>query len=156
MLLLSFVSLAVASSVFCHQTHFHVQDDADHLTSYASSEEWAQKFGKQTDYAFSGPLSFSHLPYQRCLDHTRKDQQQLENSFDIAVIGLPFDTATSYRPGARFGPYSIRSGSRTQGAFGGWTLGWKMNPYDSAAHGVSVMDCGDVHIYFSHRSRSRI
>ena len=31
---------------------------------------------------------------------------------DIAVVGLPFDTGTSYRPGARFGPAAIRQGSR--------------------------------------------
>lgn len=28
---------------------------------------------------------------------------------DAAVLGIPFDTATSYRPGARFGPQEIRS-----------------------------------------------
>lgn len=27
-------------------------------------------------------------------------------------IGAPFDTGTSYRPGARFGPSGIRQGSR--------------------------------------------
>ena len=31
---------------------------------------------------------------------------------DVAVVGLPFDTGTSYRPGARFGPGAIRQGSR--------------------------------------------
>jgi agmatinase len=30
---------------------------------------------------------------------------------DVAVVGAPFDTATSYRPGARFGPEAIRAGS---------------------------------------------
>ena len=30
---------------------------------------------------------------------------------DAAVVGLPFDTATSYRTGARFGPEAIRSAS---------------------------------------------
>jgi agmatinase len=30
---------------------------------------------------------------------------------DAAVIGVPFDTATSFRPGARFGPEAIRSAS---------------------------------------------
>src|SRR5215212_4742525 len=30
---------------------------------------------------------------------------------DVAVIGVPFDTATSRRPGARFGPEAIRSES---------------------------------------------
>lgn len=28
---------------------------------------------------------------------------------EVAVVGIPFDTATSYRPGARFGPQEIRS-----------------------------------------------
>ncbi|MBA3408341.1 MAG: agmatinase, partial [Solirubrobacterales bacterium] len=30
---------------------------------------------------------------------------------DAAVVGVPFDTATSFRPGARFGPEAIRAGS---------------------------------------------
>jgi agmatinase len=30
---------------------------------------------------------------------------------DAAIIGVPFDTATSFRPGARFGPEAIRSAS---------------------------------------------
>jgi agmatinase len=30
---------------------------------------------------------------------------------DAAIVGVPFDTATSYRPGARFGPEAIRAGS---------------------------------------------
>jgi agmatinase len=30
---------------------------------------------------------------------------------DVAIVGVPFDTATSYRPGARFGPAAIRAGS---------------------------------------------
>ena len=27
---------------------------------------------------------------------------------DVVVLGIPFDSATSYRPGARFGPAAIR------------------------------------------------
>jgi len=30
---------------------------------------------------------------------------------DAIVYGIPFDTATSFRPGARFGPEAIRSAS---------------------------------------------
>src|SRR5438270_11663839 len=30
---------------------------------------------------------------------------------DAAVVGVPFDTATSFRSGARFGPEGIRSAS---------------------------------------------
>jgi guanidinobutyrase / D-arginase len=31
---------------------------------------------------------------------------------DVAILGVPFDTGTTYRPGARFGPSGIREGSR--------------------------------------------
>ena len=30
---------------------------------------------------------------------------------DVAVVGVPFDLGTSYRPGARFGPRGIRAES---------------------------------------------
>jgi len=36
--------------------------------------------------------TFAHLPHVKCLTHP-------EESFDIAVLGCPFDTAVSYRPG---------------------------------------------------------
>lgn len=38
--------------------------------------------------------------------------------YDIAFIGAPFDTGTSYRPGARFGPSGIRQGSRRLNLYG--------------------------------------
>ena len=101
-------------------------------------KHWDEKYGMQIDQTFSGPLSFSHLPYTRCLD----DKGTL---FDIAVLGLPFDTGVSYRPGARFGPYAIRSGSRRQRAARGYTLAWELNPYEA---GFQIIDCGDVCFVF--------
>ena len=56
---------------------------------------------------------------------------------DVAVVGVPFDTATSYRSGARFGPEAIRAGSSL------------LRPWHTA-HGVdvfarqSVVDWGDI------------
>jgi agmatinase len=32
--------------------------------------------------------------------------------WDIALVGIPFDGGTTYRPGARFGPSAVRQGSR--------------------------------------------
>lgn len=32
--------------------------------------------------------------------------------YDVAILGIPFDGGTSYRPGARFGPMGIRQASR--------------------------------------------
>lgn len=49
---------------------------------------------------YSGVRTFARLPHSQDL-----------RGADVAVVGVPFDTATSYRPGARFGPEAIRSGS---------------------------------------------
>ncbi|KAK7063726.1 Arginase/deacetylase [Favolaschia claudopus] len=97
-------------------------------------QTWLEKYGSQIDQPFSGPLAFSHIPYTRCLE----DESQL---FDIAILGLPFDTGVSYRPGARFGPYAIRSGSRRQREARGYTMSWGNNPYNL---GAKIVDCGDV------------
>ncbi|SRR5258708_4225401 len=56
---------------------------------------------------------------------------------DIAIVGVPFDSGVSYRPGARFGPSHIREASRL------------LRPYNPAL-GVSpfatrqVVDAGDL------------
>ena len=50
---------------------------------------------------FAGLATFARLP--RIQDVTR---------CDVAVLGVPFDAGTTYRPGARFGPAGIREGSR--------------------------------------------
>ncbi|KAH7923914.1 Arginase/deacetylase [Leucogyrophana mollusca] len=122
-----FLTLAAIPLVYAHQ---HVLTEPE-----SQQEPWAAKYGPQADLSFSGPLSYSHLPYARCLDDTSA-------TFDIAILGMPFDTATSYRPGARFGPFAIRSGSRRQSARGGYALNWMTNPYLSA----KILDCGDVPI----------
>jgi agmatinase len=50
---------------------------------------------------YTGPRTFARLPHVP-LPH---------DDVEAAVIGVPFDTATSFRPGARFGPEAIRSAS---------------------------------------------
>ncbi|KZT36953.1 Arginase/deacetylase, partial [Sistotremastrum suecicum HHB10207 ss-3] len=103
---------------------------------------WTSKYGNTPDTSFSGPLSFSRLPYSRCLDYPRSLSVNDANNFDIAILGMPFDTATSYRPGARFGPYAIREGSRRQSVDWGYSLSWGGNPYTDG--GRTILDCGDV------------
>jgi agmatinase len=50
---------------------------------------------------FAGPATFARLPeIDRVTD------------YDVAVLGVPFDNGTSYRPGARFGPMAVRQASR--------------------------------------------
>ncbi|KNZ80615.1 Putative agmatinase 1 [Termitomyces sp. J132] len=120
----SFV-LCLLPLVFSHQTP---------LDQDTKIPTWQSKYGPQRDQPFSGPLSFAHLPYSRCLDDEGA-------SFDIALLGLPFDTGVTYRPGARFGPYAIRSGSRRIREGPSYTISWGSNPF---AQGAKILDCGDV------------
>jgi agmatinase len=130
MVLKSIVQLAIYSVVvFAHQVPLG--------DTVKQPETWLSKYGPQIDQPFSGPLSFSHLPYSRCLEDESAQ-------FDIAVLGMPFDTGTSYRPGARFGPYAIRSGSRRQREARGYSLAWGNNPYEL---GSQILDCGDVRLF---------
>jgi agmatinase len=50
---------------------------------------------------YAGVRTFARLPHVT-LPHV---------DVDAAVLGAPFDTATSFRPGARFGPEAVRSAS---------------------------------------------
>ncbi|WP_407661333.1 agmatinase [Frankia nepalensis] len=75
---------------------------------------------------YGGPATFARLP--RADEVTR---------FDVAVLGVPFDTGVSYRPGARFGPAHVRESSRL------------LRPYnpevDAEPFGAQqVVDAGDV------------
>jgi agmatinase len=75
---------------------------------------------------YGGEPTFARLP--RLSDVPRAD---------VAILGVPFDTGVSYRPGARFGPGHIRESSRL------------LRPYNPAV-GVSpfaalaVADAGDL------------
>ncbi|KAM0583381.1 hypothetical protein ACHAQF_003438 [Verticillium nonalfalfae] len=94
---------------------------------------------KQSDReltSFTGIGSFAHLKYTKCLTTPSE-------LYDIAIIGVPFDTAVSYRPGARFGPRAIRQASARQTSFRGYNPRAGINPYQSWA---TVVDCGDVPI----------
>jgi agmatinase len=54
---------------------------------------------------YSGVRTFANLPHVPLAAAPRDER------VDAAVLGAPFDTATSFRPGARFGPEAIRSAS---------------------------------------------
>ncbi len=50
---------------------------------------------------YGGAPTFARLPRWDEVEHA-----------DVVVLGVPFDTGVSYRPGARFGPSHIRESSR--------------------------------------------
>lgn len=75
---------------------------------------------------FGGPATFARLPR---LDEVGRA--------DVAVVGVPFDSGVSYRPGARFGPGHVRASSK---------LLRNYNPVlDVEPFGVQqVADAGDI------------
>ena len=75
---------------------------------------------------FAGPPTFALLP--------RRDQV---SRCDVAVVGVPFDSGTSYRPGARFGPAAVRQGSRLLRP---WHPGLGVGPLTQQ----QVADAGDI------------
>ncbi|MFL5839655.1 MAG: agmatinase [Thermoleophilaceae bacterium] len=56
---------------------------------------------------------------------------------DVGFVGVPFDTATSYRSGARFGPEALRSGSALLRP---WHTALEVDVFE----GRSVADLGDL------------
>ena len=82
---------------------------------------------------YQGALSFLRRPWRSSLD-----------GLDVAVAGVPFDTATTNRPGARFGPRAIREASSH--------LAWEPRVYGFDFHPVerlAIADLGDLHLDFT-------
>jgi agmatinase len=83
---------------------------------------------------FTGICSFAKYPICTDLD-------QLEA--DVAIIGVPYDMGTQFRPGTRFGPRGIRESS-TLYSFG---LGGSYDPERDVmflAPPWRIVDCGDI------------
>ncbi|MBM3663296.1 MAG: hypothetical protein FJW94_10525 [Actinobacteria bacterium] len=82
-----------------------------------------------TQATYSGPLTFACRPFDRGLA-----------AADIAVVGVPFDMGTTYRPGARFGPRAVRVQLVFVGQYpwGHWP--WDFNIWDE----TRVVDWGDA------------
>jgi agmatinase len=58
---------------------------------------------------FAGPETFARLP-----------RLQDVGSAEVAVLGIPFDSGVSYRPGARFGPGAVRAGAKLLRPYHPW------------------------------------
>jgi agmatinase len=75
---------------------------------------------------FAGPPTFARLP--------RRDQV---DRCDVAVVGIPFDSGTTYRPGARFGPHAVRNATRLLRSY---HPGLDVRPFGAQ----QVADAGDI------------
>jgi agmatinase len=83
----------------------------------------------------SDPLFFNFPTFMGC----KPARGYLDDDVDVVVTGVPFDLATTIRPGARFGPAAIRQAS--------FHLDWELSrwPWDFKLFDeLQVVDCGDI------------
>ncbi|KAK4092719.1 hypothetical protein Purlil1_2644 [Purpureocillium lilacinum] len=129
-------ALACAGTAVAHAGHEQKSLSGPHQSLWYNTlpGDGGTQSHVKADSVFSGISTFGRLPYQPCL-------RSQDVKYDIAFLGAPFDTGTSYRPGARFGPSGIRQGSRRLNLYGGYNVPLKTNPFNSWA---TVLDCGDI------------
>ncbi|HEY5678564.1 MAG TPA: agmatinase [Pseudomonadales bacterium] len=87
--------------------------------------------GHRSGMTFAGELSFLRRKYTRDIEGA-----------DLVVTGLPFDMATTFRPGARLGPQAIRAASVQLAGIAGRAFPYGEDPFATLA----VADCGDCFI----------
>ncbi len=92
--------------------------------------------GRNSEMTFGGALSFLRRNYTRDLADV-----------DIAVTGIPFDMATSNRPGTRLGPRAIRAASVGLAELEAYPFG-----FDPFAY-LKVADYGDCFLDYGYPQR---
>ncbi|KAF4549413.1 Arginase-like protein 4 [Elsinoe fawcettii] len=90
---------------------------------------------------FQGLTTYGNLDYVHCLNGNA-DQVP---PYDIAILGAPFDTGVTARPGARYGPTGIRLGSRRIHPEFSYSIYTGQNIFQSWAR---IIDCGDAPLTF--------
>lgn len=98
----------------------------EHRKDYAITADGAHAV-THDEQMFSGVTSFCRRRYARDL-----------KGVDVAVMGVPFDTSVTNRPGTRFGPRAVRAASTNLA----WSRAWpsSFDPFEQ----LSVADWGDV------------
>jgi len=88
---------------------------------------------RYTELAFTGPATFFKAPYRPLSDNWQAD---------VGLLGLPYDFAVGYRPGARFAPGALREAS---GRYAPGPEGY-FDPQTESylLRGVTLVDAGDV------------
>jgi agmatinase len=92
-----------------------------------------------TDHPIVGPVPGTKVPrFAGSSTFARVPEIDRVPDYDVAVLGVPFDTGTSYRPGARFGPMAVRQASRHLRP--GHHVELDITPLEH----IQVVDAGDV------------
>ena len=88
-------------------------------------------FSRGHQPAFAGINTFMKAPYCEDVRDVGK--------YEAAFVGVPFDTGTTYRPGARFGPQAVR---RISALYDGYSVEGAVDLYEE----LDMCDAGDVFV----------
>ena len=101
---------------------------------------------ERMDPPFVGLVTFAGQP--TCTDWDRLD------GADVAILGVPIDTASSYRAGTRFGPRAIREMSMFHGFGPGGVFDFEDEVTYLTATEVKIVDAGDADVVYADAKRS--
>jgi agmatinase len=100
------------------------------------------------DLPFVGLATFARQP-------AYPDWDKLDGA-DVAVLGVPIDTASSYRGGTRFGPRAIREVSMFHGFGPEGVFDFEDKVTYLAAADVKIVDAGDSDVIYADTKRSLV
>lgn len=105
------------------------------MTDERSGEDiYGEQHKESNEPIFSGIPTFLKLP------QVERDQLAAED-VDIGIIGAPLDTATTIRPGTRYGPRAVRAASTVPSPpYEHFNIETGVDPFDT----FSVADTGDA------------
>lgn len=112
-----------------------VQDNLQQIQDYYTAPPKDFVDDLQTSQSFVSTGTFGKLPLSYCYDAKNGPD------FDIAIVGAPFDTGVSLRPGARFGPAGIRKGTEGFMVYGAYD---PFYPEFEIGNYAEIVECGDV------------
>jgi len=92
-------------------------------------QSWQEYDSNYAEMTYGGILSYLRRPYTRQLA-----------GVDVAVSGIPYDNACTYRPGARLGPRAVRAASVQLPELKPFPFGFDIFKY------LNIVDYGDCYL----------
>jgi agmatinase len=111
-----------------------------------NTEKISRNMPDRMDLPFVGLATFAGQP--ACTDWDKLD------GADVAILGVPIDTASSYRVGTRFGPRAIREMSMFHGFGPGGVFDFEDEVTYLTAEEVKIIDAGDSDVIYADTRRS--
>lgn len=112
------------------------------MTMHSTSRNMSERM----DLPFVGLATFAGQP--ACTNWDKLD------GADVAILGIPIDTASSYRVGTRFGPRAIRETSMFHGFGPDGVFDFEDEVTYLSADEVRIVDTGDSDVIYADTKRS--